>query len=161
LASGGALLTDLQYSTVRKIPVYSPKNAYIFVQVIKFFATISTIIYFAVTSGIIVNVHYCMNEFDSAQLYQTSTDVCNKCGMHTDDSNGCCHDDLKVIKLNEDHLFSQFNFELKSPEVSTIQYSNLFADLNIEKVLGKDYQNHSPPLLSGQDICIQNCVFRI
>ena len=129
--------------------------------VTKFLAAISTIVYFAVTSGIIVNMHYCMNEFDSAQLYQTSTDVCNKCGMHTDDSNGCCHDDLKVIKLNEDHVYSQFNFELKSPEINTIQYNNLFAELNIEKVLGKDYQNHSPPPLSGQDICIQNCVFRI
>ena len=155
------MLTNPQFYPVRIISVDSTKNAYIFVPVIKFLATISTIVYFAVTSGIIVNVHYCMNEFDSAQLYQTSTDVCNKCGMHTDDSNGCCHDDLKVIKLNEDHLFSQFNFELKSPEVTTIEYSNLFAEVNLEKALVKDYQNHSPPLLSGQDICIQNCVFRI
>jgi hypothetical protein len=102
-----------------------------------------------------------MNEFDSAKLYQTSTDVCNRCGMHTSDSDGCCHDELKVVKLNEDHLFSQLNFEIKSPEVTAIQHSNLIVAFNIKKVLGKDYQNHSPPLLSSQDIYIQNCVFRI
>ncbi len=127
----------------------------------KFLATISTLIYFAVTSGIIVNMHYCMNKFDSAQLYSTSSEFCNKCGMHTDDSNGCCHDELKIVKLNDVHNFSQINIELKAPEAVALIHKSLIATFNIEKILSNDFQNHSPPLLSDQDIYLQNRVFRI
>ena len=127
----------------------------------KLLGTISTIIYFAVTTGIVVNMHYCMNSFDSAQLYATDTDVCGKCGMHTSDSNGCCHDELKVVKLTQDHNVSQLNFELKSPEVPPVNHHNLIAEFHIELVQQNDYLNHSPPLLSQQDTYLQNSVFRI
>jgi hypothetical protein len=127
----------------------------------KLFGTISVIIYFAVTAGIVVNLHYCMSRFDSARLYTTGTDICGKCGMHTEDSDGCCHDELKVIKLNEDHHFSSFIFELRSPETVPSNYHNLPAEIITESARQKDYLNHSPPLLSQQDSYLQNCVFRI
>ena len=106
-------------------------------------------------------MHYCMNEFDSAQLNSTSSEFCNRCGMHTDDSNGCCHDEVKIVKLNDVHNFSQINFELKVPEAVPLLHKSLLAKFNIEKILNKDFQNHSPPLLSDQDIYLQNSVFRI
>jgi len=127
----------------------------------KLLGTISAIIYFTVVTGVVVNIHYCMNRVDSAELYSTSSDICGKCGMHTDDSNGCCHDEVKVVKLNDDHNISQFNFELKSPEILPVNHHNLISGLNIELVEQNDYQNHSPPLLSQQDTYLQNCVFRI
>jgi hypothetical protein len=102
-----------------------------------------------------------MNQFDSAQLYATGTDICGKCGMHTEDSDGCCHDELKVVKLTQDHNVSQLAFDIKAPAVEPANYNDLFADLNIRVVQKTDYLNHSPPLLSDQDIYIQNCVFRI
>jgi predicted amidophosphoribosyltransferase len=127
----------------------------------KVLATISTVIYFAVTSGIVVNMHYCMDRFDSAQLYATNAEVCSKCGMHTSDSNGCCHDEIKVVKLNENHNFSQFNHEVKSPEAATVHYNDFLSSLHIQPVQQNDFLNHSPPLLSQQDTYLQNCVFRI
>jgi hypothetical protein len=102
-----------------------------------------------------------MNQFDSAQLYATGTDICGKCGMHTENSDGCCHDELKVVKLTQDHNVSQLAFDIKAPAVEPANYNDLFADLNIRVVQKTDYLNHSPPLLSDQDIYIQNCVFRI
>lgn len=124
-------------------------------------AIISTLIYFAVTTGVVVNLHYCMNSFDSAQLYATGTDVCGRCGMHTEDSNGCCHDELKVVKLTQDHTASQFVFEFKSPEALPVSLNEFITDFNFQMVQQNDYLNHSPPLLSRQDTYLQNCVFRI
>ena len=127
----------------------------------KLLATISTLTYFAVTSGIVINMHYCMDRLDSTELYKTKTDVCNKCGMHISDSNGCCHDEIKVVKLTNDHNVSQYNHEIKAPELLPVDHNNLIADLNIMLVQKVNYLNHSPPLLSQQDTYLQNCVFRI
>jgi hypothetical protein len=127
----------------------------------KLLATISTVVYFAVTSGIVVNMHYCMNEFDSAQLFAEKTEVCGKCGMHTSDSDGCCHDEIKVVKLENDHNVSQLNYEIRSPEALPSNNTDLIPDLNSKLVQKITYLNHSPPLLSQQDSYLQNCVFRI
>jgi hypothetical protein len=102
-----------------------------------------------------------MNRFDSAQLYETSTEVCGRCGMHTDDSNGCCHDEVKIVKLNDDHNISQLIYEIKGPESLPVNFSDLISSVHIQKVQKNDFQNHSPPLLSGPDTYLQNCVFRI
>lgn len=124
-------------------------------------ATISTLIYFAVTSGIVVNMHYCMDKFSSADLYKVKSDVCDKCGMNVSDSNGCCHDDIKIVKLSNDHTISQLNHELKAPEAIPVSYNDFISDLNSNLVQKIGYLNHSPPLLSVQDTYLQNCVFRI
>jgi len=102
-----------------------------------------------------------MNKFDSAQLYATGTDICGKCGMHTDESDGCCHDELKVVKLTQDHNVSHVAFEFKAPAVEPVINSNLITDLNIQVVQKNEYLNHSPPLLSDQPVYLKNCVFRI
>jgi hypothetical protein len=127
----------------------------------KLLATISTLIYFAVTSGIVINMHYCMDRLDSTGLYKAKTAICSKCGMHVSDSNGCCHDEIKIVKLTNDHTVSQYNHEIKAPEAPAFSHSSLIADLNIELVQKVNYLNHSPPLLSRQDTYLQNCVFRI
>jgi len=81
--------------------------------------------------------------------------------MHVGDSNGCCHDEIKIVKLTNDHNVSQYNHEIKAPESLPIDHNNLIADLNIRLVQKVNYLNHSPPLLSQQDTYLQNCVFRI
>lgn len=127
----------------------------------KVLATISTLIYFAVTSGIVINMHYCMDRLDSTELYKTKTEVCGKCGMHVGESNGCCHDEIKIVKLTNDHNVSEFDHGIKAPEAPALNYNNLISDLNIELVQHVSYLNHSPPLISQQDTYLQNCVFRI
>jgi len=127
----------------------------------KLLGTISTLVYFAVTSGIVINMHYCMDRLNSTELYKTKTEICGKCGMHVGDSNGCCHDEIKIVKLTNDHNVSQYNHEIKAPESLPIDHNNLIADLNIRLVQKVNYLNHSPPLLSQQDTYLQNCVFRI
>jgi succinate dehydrogenase/fumarate reductase-like Fe-S protein len=127
----------------------------------KLLATISTLVYFAVTSGIVINMHYCMDRLNSTELYKTKTETCGKCGMNINESNGCCHDEIKIVKLTNDHTISQLSHEIKAPEAGVLTYNNLISDLNIDLFQKINYLNHSPPLLSRQDTYLQNCVFRI
>jgi len=126
----------------------------------KLFASFAVTIYFAFACGVIVNYHFCMDRFDSFSLYKTSTDWCGRCGMHISKSHGCCHDELKVIKIQDDHQTSSAGFELKNiqPLVTTLP-DFIAAEVNSDRSV--DHLNHSPPLLHGQDAYLQNCVFRI
>ena len=64
---------------------------------------ILAILYFAISSGMIVNLHYCMNRFTSADFNLTADkNLCDKCGMDKTTSHGCCHDEIKLVKLQDD-----------------------------------------------------------
>src|SRR6476620_781447 len=58
--------------------------------------------YLTATSGVIVNFHYCMDRLASMEFFATETKICGKCGMNIKDSDGCCKDEVKVIKMNAD-----------------------------------------------------------
>jgi hypothetical protein len=103
-----------------------------------------------------------MDRLDSMQLFASETKVCSKCGMHTGDSNGCCRDEVKIIKMEVDQkTASDISFELPALDVSGHLPSQFIAAsfINVEET--RHYKNHSPPLLTEQDTYLQNCVFRI
>ena len=68
----------------------------------KLIASISLVFYFAATCGVVINSHYCMNSLASVHLFEKFANICGRCGMDTYESNGCCHDELKLIKLEDD-----------------------------------------------------------
>ena len=118
--------------------------------------------YLAVSSGIVINYRYCMNRLASTQLFAAAKPVCGKCGMHTKKSNGCCHDEVKVIKLVLDQntiSIADYNFpSLDAVETVPSQFiAALFYNIDEQK----HFHNHSPPLLSAQDTYLQINVFRI
>lgn len=123
-------------------------------------AFILLVLYVAFSSGVIVNLHYCMNKMDSMQFGATESDYCTKCGMHTEDSNGCCHDQVKILKVSDDQQVSASTFKFSLPDVIAINVPYWDANL-ISSNKNSCYKNsHSPPL-SKQDSYLQNCVFRI
>jgi hypothetical protein len=126
----------------------------------KLLASFAVTIYFAFACGVMVNYHYCMGSFDSFQLYKPASDWCGRCGMHIKKSHGCCEDVVKIVKLEDDHQTSSFSFELKvlSPAMVTLP---VFIAAELDTDLSIDHLNHSPPLLTQQDVYLKNCVFRI
>lgn len=122
-------------------------------------AYIVLLVYFLVSSGFAVSVHYCMNKVDGISFGTSRTETCGKCGMHVEDAGGCCKDEVKVIKLQADQLVSQMvvpGFEF-SPAIITN------APLVSEQ--GKFAQQISIPVAHGpplpvKDIHILHCVFR-
>jgi hypothetical protein len=101
-----------------------------------------------------------MDSYDSFRLYKAASDWCTKCGMHTK-KHGCCHDEVKIVKLQDDYQTSSASFVFKNIEQAVIIPSEFLSVtlLNDDIVLNKT--DHSPPLLSQQDSYIQNRVFRI
>lgn len=70
--------------------------------------------YLTVSSGMVVNVHYCMGKFSSVSFghEQDHNDgACDKCGMAKTE-NHCCKDEVTKVKLSDSHQFSSFAFEL-------------------------------------------------
>jgi hypothetical protein len=67
---------------------------------LKFIGILVTVLYMTVTSGIVINIHYCMDEVANVALGAGGSDKCDRCGM---DNKGCCHDDVQVMKLADDH----------------------------------------------------------
>jgi hypothetical protein len=134
---------------------------FIFVrQMKKLFASILLLVYFTVSTGFVVSVHYCMNRVDSVRLGDTSSDECMKCGMHIEDSGGCCKDDVKMVKMHADQAFAKItvpDFSLHLPLLSFSQ-SILFA--RYESPEESHLLAHGPPL-SKQDTYLQNRVFRV
>src|SRR5688572_24231512 len=63
------------------------------------------LVYSTASTGLVVNLHYCMDRFDSVQIGDSDSENCNKCGMHQGE-NECCFDDVKVLKLKTSHLAS-------------------------------------------------------
>lgn len=135
---------------------------FIFTAVKKTAAIISFIIYFAATTGVVINSHYCMKRLVSVHLYEQKAKVCGQCGMGMHDNKGCCHDVVKVHKLVQDQVQSPaLHFELPPATAGLPAYSDLlFASLyNAKEPVHSG--NHSPPLLSQQDTYLRIGVFRI
>jgi hypothetical protein len=119
---------------------------------------ILAILYLAVSSGVAMNIHYCMGKFSSVDFYSYN-DKCGKCGMKKAD--GCCKDEFKIIKLNDTHKLISNNINIFEPvlEIDNSK-SNFDSDLHYSQ-FRFSFNIHSPPEPSGTSLCIMNRVFRI
>lgn len=128
----------------------------------KVIVSIVLMCYLAVSSGVIINFHYCMNKLASTELFAVDTKECGKCGMHIDESHGCCRDEVQIVKMNDDQkLAGAFSFDLPTLDVFFQKPSEFIATSFFNVPETRHYLNHSPPLLSEQDTYLQNSVFRI
>lgn len=103
-----------------------------------------------------------MDKLASVHLFETSADTCGRCGMETHESNGCCRDEVKVEKLNQDqNKIPVVFYELPALASAAVTPSQ-FIIASFENAAGqRHFHNHSPPLLSAQDTYLQINVFRI
>jgi len=71
----------------------------------KAFILVIAVFYLTVTSGVVVNLHYCMNRIASISFGHErdhEDGSCSKCGMNKT-SNHCCKDDVQFVKVNDAH----------------------------------------------------------
>lgn len=123
-------------------------------------AAILLLVYFTVTTGFTVSVHYCMNKKVSVDLGYSVKDDCGKCGMNIEKSGGCCKDDVRVVKMQTDHnpakiVTPDFSLHLPPAAFSGDPDAFLFSSTANAYPLP-----HGPPL-NGQDTYLRNCVFRL
>jgi hypothetical protein len=130
----------------------------------KFFITILAVLYLAVSCGATVQVHYCMGRLISWDLWRSKDKDCAKCGMQklADKDNGCCRDEHKQIKLDQDQKTTEISHYVMALMTADLPVS--FIDLSSNIFLSfikNDSGNLSPPRSQGIAVYIRNCVFRI
>lgn len=128
----------------------------------KLVLTISFLCYLTVTCGVVVNLHYCMDRLASVHLFGGKDDSCAECGMQMHASNKCCHDEVRVFKLEQDqNNVSIPDYSIPAMEEIVVRPSEFFTapfyTAGPQPVTG----DHSPPRPSEQAIYLQINVFRI
>ena len=126
----------------------------------KVIALMLALLYITASGGVVLNVHYCMGNISSVDVDNFKSEKCDKCGMENS-SSGCCHSELKVVKVDYSHKASTVAYNLEVPvsdaavQVSLIDISKLVS-YKMEKPVA-----HAPPVNTSPDLNILNCVFRV
>lgn len=123
-------------------------------------ASILLLLYFVVSTGFVVSVHYCMDKMNGVELGDNTHTECGKCCMEIEDSDGCCKDEVTVVKVQVDQLIAKlvkadFSLPLIATKTTDYLFTPLFYTLDRSEPVA-----HGPPL-SKQDTYLRNRVFRI
>lgn len=120
-------------------------------------AFILAFLYLGLTSGLSVNIHYCMGKISEVKFESVSETACDNCGK---EKMNCCGHIYQLVKVNDEHQTVDNN-ELKAPVTATESFSDLHAMI-LKAETPTSSAAHSPiPLYSPPDINVLNCVFRI
>ena len=113
-----------------------------------------------VSSGIAMEIHYCMGKKAGQDFYSTKNDKCGKCGMK-EKKGSCCNDEHKFVKLEDSHKNVYNNIDFSTNEIAVVTVYPLYNWQLPNDVAVALVNNHSPPDYTGPGACIMNCVFRI
>ncbi len=116
------------------------------------------VLYLAISSGVVVNLHYCMGELADIALGHSQSDKCNGCGMANE---GCCYDDVKVIKLQDSQQLFTAQVDIAKVEALLLVHQPSFNLHMTGQKSSLSQNNHSPPVIGDISLSILNCVFRI
>ncbi|MEO7305992.1 MAG: hypothetical protein ABIR78_08000 [Ferruginibacter sp.] len=126
----------------------------------KIYIGILALVYMAVSSGIALELHYCMGKKAGVDLYGTASEKCGKCGM-TEKDTGCCHDEFKFYKLSDSHKTVSNDIDLTASTIAVVKDYSLFNWQMTDQTAGTAVNNNSPPGYTEPSACIMNCVFRL
>lgn len=120
------------------------------------------LIYLVMSTGFVMNSHYCMGKLSSIELGRSEVKKCI-CGMRIDSTkkNKCCHSKIDVVKLEDSHKST----------TSTVFFTNIIGavmpQFYVEPVLytytytANQYLKKLPPNLNKQDTYKRIGVFLI
>lgn len=126
----------------------------------KILTGILTLVYMTVSSGIAIELHYCMGKKAGMEFYGSSSDKCGKCGM-TEKKTGCCHDEHKFVKLEDSHKNVYNDISFNGGETAIVTEYPVYNWQLIAATAVATVNNHSPPADTGPSARIMNCVFRL
>jgi hypothetical protein len=134
----------------------------IFVLMSRALLSISMLCLVILSSGLTLNVHFCMNQVEDVSLFATDEHQCGTCGMKQQESGGCCHQEKQLVKLIQDQCPPHFiHYTIASASAFALPEQTIIGLIN-EKSLGSatDHFYH-PPDFSSPPLFLRNRVFRI
>ena len=119
---------------------------------------IITFIYMSISTGIAMEIHYCMGKRVGVELFASGNDKCGRCGM-TEKKGGCCSDEHKFYKLTTDQKTVSNDYDFHSPAtvLDKVYYSPVV--LFARNAALKTSNNSHPP--GGPPLFILNCIYRL
>lgn len=126
----------------------------------KVYIGILAVLYLAVSSGVALELHYCMGDRAGMDFYGSSNDTCGKCGM-TEKDTGCCHDEFKFYKLSDSHKTVSNDIDFTAISFAVVSSHFVYNWQMPDHTALTSINNHSPPDYFGPAANIMNCVFRI
>jgi len=121
---------------------------------------VTLLVYFLVSTGFVVSIHFCMDRIHSFQLGDRQQENCGACGMPLQDNKGCCKDKVKVVKLQVDQVTAKAIQPTVQVRVLYSTLTPLSFLLPVERQNGKQETSHAPPI-NRQNSYLHHCVFRI
>ena len=132
----------------------------------KLFLYLLSFIFIITSSGVMVNMHYCMGKLAGTSMSWVSNTPkkCGKCGMKksTKQGKGCCHDSKKLIKNVVDQNIANSLFNIDH-QLALLPNSSDFETVSIvvsDNAKQSNY-SHAPPDQLGVPIYIAYCRFLI
>jgi hypothetical protein len=125
----------------------------------KLFLAILTFIYMGVSSGIAMDVHYCMGKVLKVDLYAKDNGKCDKCKIN--EKKSCCGEKHKFYKLSNAHQNVNNNLSFSPVLTAIVIPYHLYSMQYVAAISCKAVANNSPPIYAGPSACILNCTFRI
>lgn len=123
----------------------------------KYLAIMFTVFYFGFSSGMVYNIHYCMDKVFTS--FSTSTNTCGLCGKEK--MKDCCKSEIKVLKTDAAQK-ADISLIADAPFVAII--SQLFYADFLTPVLESNQFSilaKAPPDKSELPLFISYCNFRI
>ena len=132
----------------------------------KLFLYLLSFIFIITSSGVMVNMHYCMGKLAGTSMswVSNSPKKCGKCGMEKSKKKGkgCCHDSKKLIKNVVDQNIANSLFNIDH-QLALLPNSSDFETVSIvvsDNAKQSNY-SHAPPDQLGVPIYIADCSFLI
>lgn len=129
----------------------------------KFLAISVAFIYLAITSGLVLQIHYCMGREAGAAVGlsgTTDSHECGKCGMEKGKSK-CCHDEIKFIKVQDSHKQTTNDFQCQPPAAPEHEYNFINPAFHFYGDIITPMPEHSPPGKDAASLSVLHCVFRL
>lgn len=138
----------------------------------KLTATILAVIYLSSTIGATLHLHYCMERLVGWGLSadHANKKVCPFCGMATTspakngskESKGCCKDELKQVKVDNDHKIPDAAISLHKPILQLEDHFSVDPSfIACNPPILEFPTSNSPPRSEEISLILRNCVFRI
>ena len=123
----------------------------------KYLALMFTVFYFGFSSGMVYNVHYCMNKVFTS--FSTSSNTCGICGKNK--KKDCCKNQFKVLKTDSAQK-ADISFIADTPFVAIMpQLFNVGFSIPVVGRNKFSIAANAPPNRAKTPLFISYCNFRI
>jgi hypothetical protein len=125
----------------------------------KILLSLLAVLYLGISSGIAMDIHYCMGKVSQVDLYGKDNSNCAKC--NTAEKKSCCGEKYKFYKLSAAHNTVFNNISFASTSLAIISEYPLYNWQCLIGIAHKGVTNNSPPIYIRRSARIMNCIFRI